>query len=329
MIDFDDWTATLSTPGLASLCLLAGLVLLVRGRRPARRRWARGLLVVWVSSLAWLALEAAFVFGVDTTDAFAASLLSRRWFHRHAGPPNRLGLRERELPPGPPGVVVLGDSFVWGNGVADRSRRVSARLETYLGGGRTVVNCAHPGFGTAEEAELYARLVAAHGAPGALVHVYVWNDAPAPPGEAGFAPPPAPLDRLLCRSYALDFFALRARALFDPAVRGYLARVARRYEDPALLARHEAELDALRAAAEGRGTRYLLVGWPFHGQGDAFAPAYAWLARYAAARRVQYLDLAPVFAGHPPAELTVGRFDQHPNETAHDLAARAIAAALQ
>lgn len=320
--------AGLVEPAAAWLGLAAIVILLVRRR--ARRAAGVGVALLALGLL-YLLVEGVFVLALDTTDYVANTRLCRRWMARHAGVPNRLGHRDRERPPGPVDVAVLGDSFVWGQGIVEREARVDGRLAAHLAAaGRRVdvANWSYPGLGMREEEELFRRSVAGQGgAPRVLVHVYMWNDMAAPPGLEPLRRPGPWTAALLERSYSLDFAWHRLASLSGPA-RALGEAVAARYADPAAREEHAAELDRLRAAVEGAGAVYVCAGWPYHLPGPAWDGAYDWLRDLQRRRGVPYIDLREAFAGVPPAELRVGRFDHHPNERAADLAAAAIAARL-
>jgi hypothetical protein len=90
---------------------------------------------------------------------------------------NALGLRERELPvegPGERRVLVLGDSFTFGDGVKAEEaypRRIEAELEA-AGSGLRVVNAGVPGYGMRKEALFFQRIgeVVAAGVVFEVVH---------------------------------------------------------------------------------------------------------------------------------------------------------------
>ena len=69
-----------------------------------------------------------------------------------------------------------------------------------------------------------------------------------------------------------------------------------------------------------------MVGFPFleHREDRLFDTTHARLAGLWAELDVPYLDLRPVFEGRPTGELSVNRYDSHPNPDAHRMAAAAI-----
>jgi lysophospholipase L1-like esterase len=57
---------------------------------------------------------------------------------------------------------------------------------------------------------------------------------------------------------------------------------------------------------------------------DLFHDARAKLREFCDAEKIPLLDLEPVFRKHAGENLTVSRFDAHPNVQAHAIAAEAI-----
>ena len=55
-----------------------------------------------------------------------------------------------------------------------------------------------------------------------------------------------------------------------------------------------------------------------------FVGVHEKLAAYWARHNVPTLDLLGIFDGHASEELVVNRYDAHPSEVAHELAAKAI-----
>lgn len=96
---------------------------------------------------------------------------------------NRSAMREREIGPRIPGgirILVLGDSFTFGEGV-DASESFSKRLESLLNKGRRtpvveVVNAGVPGYSTVQEIRLLRRLLPEVRAELVILAFYVGND---------------------------------------------------------------------------------------------------------------------------------------------------------
>ncbi|MHC4971139.1 MAG: SGNH/GDSL hydrolase family protein [Planctomycetota bacterium] len=109
--------------------------------------------------------------------------------YHHLVKVNRLGLRGPELParkaPGERRVLVLGDSMVYGQGVAD-DETVPAQLERALGRpGTTVINGGLRAYSTAQELALLKEL-GGKIRPDLVVLCWFWNDLDADPVEVQY-----------------------------------------------------------------------------------------------------------------------------------------------
>ena len=108
--------------------------------------------------------------------------------YEHLVKVNSLGLRGPELPakkaPGERRVLVLGDSMVYGQGVAD-NETVPAQLERALGPGATVINGGLRAYSTAQELALLQEL-GPKIRPDLVVLCWFWNDVDADPVEVQY-----------------------------------------------------------------------------------------------------------------------------------------------
>ena len=88
----------------------------------------------------------------------------------------------------------------------------------------------------------------------------------------------------------------------------------------------------LRDLVQSHGGRLSIVTYPFF---DALGPNYEYqfvhdqLGQCWRDLGVPHLELLTVYRGVPPQQLMVNRFDAHPNERAHALAAAALEPFLQ
>src|SRR5438876_9545496 len=91
-------------------------------------------------------------------------------------------------------------------------------------------------------------------------------------------------------------------------------------------------LDSLRNMVNAASGHLLVVTFPFL---HALGPKYEYrfihdeMKEFWRERGVPQLDLLGIYQNIPPAKLVVNRFDAHPNEDAHRLAAEAIGRFLE
>jgi hypothetical protein len=253
-------------------------------------------------------------------------------------PRNSLGYRDLERPLAKPAgaqrIVVLGDSFTWGAGV-DFDDAYPQRIERALSRRRgrpvEVVSLALPGFKTDDELAVLEKQGLAYEPDLALLG-FVLNDAE----DTGSAEKRRAEDwvreraegpRLLDRSALLRFVRLRLWATRENRRRvlGYRAMYAE--GAPGWVACQKA-LQTMGALCRGRGVPLVVAVFPLFGnpldEGYPFAEVHAKVVAAGARAGARVVDLLPAYRGLRPDLLVVDAEDEHPNEIAHRIAAKAI-----
>jgi len=229
------------------------------------------------------------------------------------------GYRSGDAAGRPTALVVLGDSFTFGEGVAVGDR-LTERLDRDLGG-VGVFDAGVPGWSTLDEFAVLPELLAAR-RPRAVLIVAQPNDAvPIPHAQARVEGDLLALQgagglRLL----ALVRAPSSARASED-WYRSYWTGANHRFGDEVGL--------ALRLAAETcarSGVRLGVACFPLLHRLDAMplSDVHDDIGRKCADAGVPYLDLGPAFAGRDETTLWVHPTDHHPNAAAHAIAAEAL-----
>jgi hypothetical protein len=273
----------------------------------------------------------------DESDSLAVTRTAKRWFERHYRF-NNLGVRDsrdydEEAAQGLRRITFLGDSIATGHGVADVERRFVNLLrawrpewEVHLLGynGRDTpehlweVRTGNPDYRYRE-----------------VVLVYCLNDIAGAFNDRnalyrdGLRAPPWPLLRKSVLLDTLYFRWMRSRSGWAD---GYVDALKGAYQDPAVWARERTTLSWLKESVEARGGRLRVVTFPFvdHlGPRYAFGEAHRKLDAHWRELGVPHLDLLNVLGDQVAAELVVNRWDSHPNERAHSLAATAILGFLE
>jgi hypothetical protein len=261
------------------------------------------------------------------------------------GPVNSKGYRDFERAiPKPDGVrraVCIGDSFTWGVSVlVDDAwpQRVERALTRERGEPWEAVNLAEPGLNAVQEASRLASEGFAYG-PDAVVVAWVLNDSEDEHAaearraadwveEQKQGPSPSFLDRSalarLVRSRVWATVENRRR------VEGFRSMYADDY--PGWVAARRA-LKAMGGMCRERGVPLVVAIFPLFGnrldEGYPFADVHAKVAAAAAESGARVVDLLPLYRGLDGKLLVVdGADDEHPNEIAHRIAARAIARAV-
>ena len=228
-------------------------------------------------------------------------------------------------------IAVLGDSFTLGTGVRDE-HTLPARLEDELNGDPLTVEVLNFGIGgtdTAWQVRLLERHVLSY-QPDVVLLVMFLNDA-GRRGTVGFLSKPWLLARLRRHSRFLNALvtAPERLVLHRAMVRHY--RDGFTPESAGWLAVQE-ELSTARELCRENGCRLVVAVYPvlFRLDDDyPFRGAHRAIGEFCASRAIEFVDLLPALEGHDPRQLWVHAVDQHPNEIAHALAARHLAARIR
>jgi hypothetical protein len=334
----------------AWLAILVGCLLLGLRVRRARRRQKRSTRLVdaGLGSLFVLGAltlpELYFAFLYDATDSFSQTNVSKKWFERHVVA-NAEGFRDdRELPAsresGRVYIGFAGDSFTFGHGVrrtADRfSDRVAREFDAAFPDRTRVFNASLAGLEIRALTDgLVPELIRAGTPVDVLVYVFVPNDIEyLDERTAEFyrtLSSKSPEFWLWRDTYFYNWLYHRLHGALSAKAGDYYGYLADAYAGEPW-PRFAAKLDQLQLQCETKGIELRVVIFPFLsklGGDDPFAAAYERLASHCAEREIPCLDLRPALLPHLGEGLTVNRFDAHPNERAHHLAAAAILVELK
>lgn len=325
-----------------------------------RRLHLRGLRVVWASAglSIWLllvlltAIELFFAIAYDQSDALNATNVSKIWFERHVAPEQKalqfadgqgtIYRDDREFPKrlaeGQKHICFIGDSFTFGHGVphvADRfSNRVGAELERLHRGKFVVSNLADAGRELHWGEALLKELIANRMPVDIVVYTICLNDIEtfderhteyyASLGAE------APKSFLIRDTYFFNLLYYRLRQLRSPLLTRYYSLLEEWYAGPAA-GRMCQKLADIHRLCRDNGIDFRVMIFPFlHNLGPdyPFGEAHEKIMACCRADKIPALDLKPVLLPHAGEGLIVNRFDPHPNERAHALAAEAILSEL-
>lgn len=323
-----------------------------------RRRWKeqrKRLLAVNLGLSLWMLLflltlvEVYFATVYDQSDSFNTTLVSQKWFKLHVEPQQKtlkfkdgkvlIYRDDREfpqsIPEGKHHICFIGDSFTFGHGVpdvADRfSNRVRASLDDEHPGEFVVTNLSNAGQNLNWVELVVQTMFEEDRRLDTVVYVMCLNDIEVyhPDRNKLYEqelPQIAPRSFLFKHSYFLNFVYFRYRQYSHPRVRGYYSFV-KDYFDGKPWEQMREKLAAVDDLCRQNNASFRVVVFPFlHNLGEdyAFRPAHEKIVAYCRSAGIPVLDLDPVLAPHVEEGLTVNRFDAHPNERAHALAAEAI-----
>lgn len=276
-----------------------------------------------------------------------SSFFARRWKSQHPPDLNSLGFREREIQPKKPGtyrIIVLGDSFTYGQGLL-REDRLTEMLERRLNASRPgeyeVLNFGAPGFNTVHELGLLDQVIGF--SPDFLLLQWFVNDLD---GEKTALPP---VRRLLPSDFLTSWLHRRS-ALYYVVNSGwgslqewvglkerYVDFLHRRFADPNGQAslRGIGDLDAFLQRVREEGLPTAVVLWPLLDDGADHSDDYPVgflldrVLQVCASHGVRCVDLRPAFATvSPRSKLRLNPLDDHPSRLANELAVAAVSEQL-
>jgi hypothetical protein len=333
--------------GMLCWLLIVGVllrVLLSQRRRhrgvASRLRWVKIGLSLWMLLVMLTGCELYFALFVDESDAFNMTNVSKRWLDRHIdAQQNSFGARDvaefhRSRPEGRLRICFFGDSFTIGHGIPRRedrfTDRIGAELERHRPGEFQVANLASAGWEISQiEALLHAVLNDGYEMD-VVIYVICLNDIEAydPRTKAAIDNLRSAQPRffLFTETYFFNWLYFRYVQSSQPGTRDYFPHLADSYETEAWdgFAFH---LEEMNSHCSDQQVELRVVIFPFLtelGSGYPFAKAHRKIMSFCETKGVNTLDLEPVFRRHAGENLTVNRFDSHPNETAHRIAADAI-----
>lgn len=312
-----------------------------RCRRNSQRMWPANAGLSLAMLLAVItAAELGFACFADFSDTFNITNVSKRWLVLHIDSEwNNAGVRDRNpltkfVPPGQKRIVFVGDSFTAGHGIKnidDRfTDRIAAWLDTKRPGKYAVANYAEPGLEASMIEGKIKALFKEHYDVSMIVYVYNLNDI------EGYAPDTQkyllqintaePHNPLLRDTYLLNWLYFRYVQFKYAKGTSYYASLAEAYRSEPWKGLRDKLAQLCRECAEQK-VDFRMVIFPFVqnlGGEDAFRDARSQIVAFCKSQNVPVLDLQPILREHAGENLTVSRFDAHPNERAHAIAAEAI-----
>jgi hypothetical protein len=293
------------------------------------------LVLLLLLSVVFLAGESYYRFVYDATDSFSQTRTSQRWFERHFEY-NNAQVRDSEnyvfnRRSNRPRFTFIGDSFTAGHGIVDVENRFTNRIRQAKRGAWEIHTIADVGRDTGDEIKLIPSLLQYRYDFDHVVLVYCLNDINdiVPQSQRIVARSSQPEHRpgfLVEHSFLINTHYFRFKVRHDPEVIKYYYFVLAAYEGPIWQQQRE-RLEQFRDSCHNAGGRLSVVIFPFvHqlGPDNPYKATHEKLSRFWHELDVPCRDLLPAFEQHPGENFTVNRYDPHPNERAHAIAADAI-----
>ncbi len=286
-----------------------------------------------------------FVFRDISTTADNTSYFARKWRNRHVRM-NSFGFREREFdlvkPNGTFRIVVIGDSFTFGQGIAE-NKRFTNLLGNYLNkyGNYEVLNFGKAGTETIDHLQLLKEFIFKIEPDFVLLQWFVndfeGNDKKGRPQYSPLAPSPTVhyvLHRLSALYYLTNRKWLSLRARLEPR-RTYVTYINERFGNRT----SPYSLNAIGTLREfiheckARGIKVGIALFPALGYdlgiGYPFDYLHKRVVQLCEQEGVKCLDLRIIFSRFPERNrLWVNRFDSHPGPLANKIATDSLVEAF-
>ncbi len=280
------------------------------------------LLSIVVLFMTFMVIEAFFKLFFAQSDGFRYTLASQNWYDRY-WEENSLGYRDTEwtseLLDGKIKVMVVGDSFVAGSGIAQPEDRFSNRLGQHLGDDYAILNVASPGWDTLDEV---AAIVDYPFRPDILVFSYYINDIEGVAYETGAQRPQIRQDPpdwflpVVRNSHAINFLYWRlirlgpqewATIYWDD----WLKKIA---TDSEILWRQQQELLRLVEGAASEQIPLFVVVFPNLAAVEESEFITQPVIDLFEERNIPVFDVSTILIGRDPSDTMVNSVDSHPNE---------------
>lgn len=300
------------------------------------------ILLVWHTGYAF---ELYFRYVYDQTDSFNFLLTSQRWEKRHIEDLNQLigidqfresrDFREPKRP-GELKIAVVGDSIAYGIGIEYPQDRFSNLLEAKLnqsGLPAKVYNLGRPGNDLPETKGNFDKIFT-QGDFDLIIWQLFPNDLPVPLSadaekiktllhDESINPL---LKDLLNRSYAFNFFYFHLWGLSDNFRSRHLNYQIQAFDQDEVWLPAKQQIIELIDAAKANQVDLIAVLFPYPDLigNDYPNRPHQKLAEVFSRKRATFIDLLETYQNYKPQELKANRFDGHPGELGHRLAAEII-----
>lgn len=318
---------------LASGTIITFLILLHRTKVAYHHFFENLLLVVLALFLAFMGLEFYFKVFFAQPDAFD-TLARDNWRQWYANKQafNSFGYRDREwteaLVAGKTKVMIVGDSFVFGDGIEKPADRFPDRLARMLSDDYVVFNLGKGGTNTKHHIEAILNYPYA---PDILVLSYFVNDVKGAALERQWMNRPRgpnvlpSMPLLVNNSYAFNFVYWRLTHILaarepDTTWEWYLDL----YNDPDSWWLHQQQLLTIYEGARSEQIPFLIVVFPSMDNIDESRVITERIVNLFRQKNVPTLDVAELIKTIPKERLMASPTDSHPSEFVHALVADAL-----
>ncbi len=300
-----------------------------------RTIFAAILFFVFISFATFSIFEAYFRYVYDSSDGLGFLKVSKKWDQRHVVFNSNFSRdREFNLAKGENEVRIaaIGDSLTYGYGIKDVNNRFSNLLESKLkaaGKNVSVYNFGIPGIDTEEEVDVYTNNVRAFN-PDIVVWQYYLNDIqPKDKGEsAKIFQDSGKRSQIVAKlsdlSYFFDFLYWRFNSKYAKTFNNLNGSYEAQYANEVKFNRHKEIISKFSDQMHADGRKVIVVIFPLLnlvGNNYPLRDVHNQLDATFRAKNVEVIDLLDSLDGKKGSDLVASRFDAHPNELVHAIAA--------
>lgn len=286
-------------------------------------------LIILVFSL----FEGYFRYVYDDSDGLGFLKVNERWHKRHVVF-NNYFFRDRDFQnnkeEGVTRVGVLGDSIAQGDGIKDVGNRFSNLLEKKLkeaGFNVEVFNLGRAGYDTEGEIDFYNNVK--HLNFDIIVWEHFINDIQ--PQENSTGTPIITknsqrakiLENISNLSFFLDFLYWRFSSVYDKTILALRSADVDQYRNPFVLEKHKKEISDFIKSLKAENKKIVVVMFPSVALLGNNYPLFTneIMFNHFKKNEVEVVNLYDYLKDQNPKGLKASRFDTHPNEIVHNLAA--------
>lgn len=295
----------------------------------------------FVTVLIFSIFEGYFRYVYDDSDGLGFLKVNERWHKRHVVF-NNFFFRDRDFQEdkkeGVLRIGVLGDSITQGDGIKDVNNRFSNLLEKKLrdtGFNVEVYNLGKAGYDTQTEIEVYNNIK--HLNFDLIIWEYFINDIQ-PKDKSTGTPIIAQnshraklLEFISNRSFFLDFLYWRFSTVYDKTITALHSADVNQYKNQFVLAQHKKDTTDFIKSLKKENRKVIVIMFPsISFLGDNY-PVFTneIMLNHFSENKVEVINLYDFLKDQNPKVLRASRFDTHPNEKVHKLAAEKLFKKIQ
>lgn len=295
----------------------------------------------FISVLTFSIFEGYFRYVYDDSDGLGFLKVNERWHKRHTVF-NNFFFRDRDFTEikkeGTFRIGVLGDSIAQGGGIKDVNNRFSNLLEKKLrdiGFNVELYNLGKAGYDTQAEIEVYNNIK--HLNFDLVIWEYYINDIQ-PKDKSTGTPIIAQnshraklLEFISNRSFFLDFLYWRFSAVYDRTITALQNADVNQYKNQFVLAQHKKDITDFIETLKKENKKVIVIMFPSISLlGDNY-PVFTSeiMFNHFSENSIGVISLYDFLKDQNPEDLKASRFDNHPNEKVHKLAAEKLFVKVQ